>query len=64
LSRDGGLEKGKTENAVRKIAELRDKKQLPFPDHQQEDISGFKGSIEYPPAESAVRKSNDGSGRR
>ena len=63
LSRDGGLEKERTENAVKKIAELRDKKQLPFPDHQQEDISGFKGSIEYPPADSAVRKASDGSGR-
>ncbi len=64
LSHDGGLEKEKTENAVKKIAELRDKKQLPFPDHPQEDISALKGSIEYPPAESAVRKSSDGSGRR
>ena len=63
LSRDGGLEKGKTENAVKTIAELRDKNQLPFPDHQQEDISALKGSIEYPPAESALRKSGDGSGR-
>lgn len=63
LSRDGGLEKQKTENAVKKIAELRDKQQLPFPDHQQEDISGFKGSIEYPPADSVVRKASDGSGR-
>jgi MscS family membrane protein len=63
LSRDGGLDKGKTENAVNTIAELRDKKQLPFPDHQQEDISALKGSIEYPPAESAVRKGSDGSGK-
>jgi len=63
LSRDGGLEKGKTENAVKTIAELRDKNQLPFPDHQQEDISALHGSIEYPPAESALRKSGDGSGR-
>lgn len=63
LSRDGGLEKEKTENAVKKIAELRDKKQLPFPDHQQDDISALKGSIEYPPAESAIRKSSDGSGK-
>src|SRR5262252_23989 len=63
LSRDGGLEKGKTENAVKKIAELRETKQLPFPDHHQEDISALHGSIEYPPAESALRKSGDGSGR-
>jgi len=63
LSRDSGLEKEKTDNAVKKIAELRDKNQLPFPDHHQDDISALKGSIEYPPAESAIRKSSDGSGR-
>src|SRR5499427_8589527 len=63
ITRDSGLEKGKTENAVKTIAELRDKNQLPFPDHQQEDISALHGSIEYPPAESALRKSGDGSGR-
>lgn len=64
LSRDGGLEKEKAENAVKKIAELRDRKQLPFPDHQQEDISALKGSIEFPPAESGLRQSGDGSGKR
>ncbi len=56
LSRDGGVEKEKTDKAVKKIAELRDGKQLPFPDFHEEDISSFKGSIEYPQAESAVRK--------
>ena len=56
LSRDGGVEKEKADNAVRKIAELREGKQLPFPDFHEEDISSFKGSIEYPQPESAVRK--------
>ncbi|HEV2714524.1 MAG TPA: mechanosensitive ion channel domain-containing protein, partial [Terriglobales bacterium] len=56
LSRDGGVEKEKAENAVKKIAELREGKQLPFPDFHEDDISSFKGSIEYPQAESAVRK--------
>src|SRR5438067_3884199 len=36
LSRDAGLEKQKAENAVKKIAELRDGKQLPFPDFHQD----------------------------
>ena len=63
LSRDVGVEKQKAENAVKKIAELRDGKQLPFPDFHQEDIATFKGSIEYPPSESSVRKSKDGSGK-
>jgi MscS family membrane protein len=56
LGRDSGLEKEKTESAVKKVADLRDNKQLPFPDFHKDDISSFKGSIEYPQPESAVRK--------
>ena len=56
LSRDAGVEKEKADNAVKKIAELRDGKQLPFPDFHEEDISAFKGSIEYPQPESALRQ--------
>jgi len=63
LSRDSGVEKQKAENAVKKMAELRDGKQLPFPDFHQEDIASFKGSIEYPPSDSSARKSKDGSGK-
>jgi MscS family membrane protein len=59
LGRDSGVEKEKADAAVKKIAELRDGKQLPFPDFHEEDISSLKGSIEYPPPESAVRKDND-----
>ena len=56
LSRDAGVEQEKTDKAVKKIAELRDGKQLPFPDYHADDVSSFKGSIDYPPPESAVRK--------
>jgi len=63
LARDSGLEKEKSAQAVQKVAELRDKNQLPFPDHHPDDISSYKGSIEYPPAESGLRKSEDGSGK-
>ena len=56
LGRDTGIEKEKADVAVKKIADLRDGKQLPFPDFHEQDISSFKGSIEYPQAESAVRK--------
>jgi MscS family membrane protein len=62
LTRDAGLEKQKAEQAAQKIAELRDNKQLPFPDHQPDEITSFKGSIEYPPPESTLRK-GDGSGK-
>ncbi len=62
LSRDAGIEKEKAEVAVKKIAELRDGKQLPFPDFHEEDISSFKGSLEYPQPESATRKQPGESG--
>ena len=55
LGRDAGLAKEKAESAVKKIAELREGKQLPFPDFHEEDKASFKGSIEYPPQESALR---------
>jgi MscS family membrane protein len=59
LSRDAGVEKEKADHAVKKIAELRDGKQLPFPDFHQDEISSFKGSIQYPPDESTLRKAQD-----
>ncbi len=63
LGRDAGLAKDKAENAAQKIAELRDGNKLPFPDYHKEEISSFKGSIDYPPKESTLRKSEDGSGK-
>jgi MscS family membrane protein len=63
LSRDGGVEKEKADNAIQKIVELKDSKHLPFPDFHEEDISSFKGSIEYPPPESAIRKQPGESGK-
>jgi MscS family membrane protein len=55
LGRDAGLDKEKAEGAIKKVSDLRDGKQLPFPDFHKADISSFKGSIEYPPPESAIR---------
>jgi MscS family membrane protein len=63
LARDAGLEKEKTETAVKKIAELRDEKHLPFPDFHKDDISQFQGSIEYPQPDSAVRNDQKKSAR-
>jgi len=63
LSRDAGVEKQKAENAVKKIAELRDDKKLPFPDFHQDDIASFKGSIQYPAPESTTAKPSDDSGK-
>ena len=63
ITRDSGLTKEKAESAAQKIADLREGKKLPFPDYHPEDISSFKGSIEYPPPESAVRKDSDVPGK-
>jgi len=62
LGRDSGLQKEKTESAVKKVAELRENKQLPFPDFHEADISSFKGSIDYPQPESALRNPKQNSG--
>ncbi len=63
LSRDSGVQKEKADAAVKKVSDLRDGKQLPFPDFHDKDISEFKGSIEYPQKESAVRKQGGESGK-
>jgi len=63
LGRDAGLAKEKAEGAVKKIGELREGKQLPFPDFHEKDISSFRGSIDYPPQESALRNPADDRGK-
>ena len=63
ISRDAGLEKEKADSAAKKIADLRDGNNLPFPDYHKEDISSFKGTIQYPPPESTLRKTDDGKTR-
>lgn len=64
LSRDAGVEKQKADEAAKKIAELREGKQLPFPDFHQDQIASFKGSIPYPPSESPLRKPQDDGSKR
>ena len=59
IGRDSGLAQEKAENAVKKMGELREGKQLPFPDFHEKDISSFRGSIDYPPQESALRNPPD-----
>jgi|SRR5579863_3152051 len=60
VSRDSGLEKEKADAAVKKISDLRDGKKLPFPDFHPDEINSLKGSIDYPPKESAVHKDDSG----
>jgi MscS family membrane protein len=63
LGRDSGLEKEKSEAAVKKVEQWRDGKQLPFPDFPEEHVSSFRGSIEYPPPESALRGQSEEAGK-
>jgi MscS family membrane protein len=63
IARDSGVQKEKAAQAMKKIEELRDEKHLPFPDYHENEIAAFKGSIEYPQAESAVHPDNDGAGK-
>ena len=61
LGKDAGLEKEKAKAAAKQISDLREGKQLPFPDHHKDDIAGFKGTIQYPQADSAVSNDKRGS---
>jgi MscS family membrane protein len=63
LSRDAGVAQEKAASAVKKIAELREGKKLPFPDFHQDEISSFKGSIAYPAADSAVNNDKNQSAK-
>jgi MscS family membrane protein len=56
FSRDSGLDKEKTAAAEQQVQQWRDQHKLPFPDFAPADKSSFRGSIVYPPPESAVGK--------
>jgi MscS family membrane protein len=54
FSRDAGLDKEKAAAAEQQVQQWRDQHQLPFPDFAPPDKSSFRGSIVYPPPESAI----------
>ncbi|MFY9561272.1 MAG: mechanosensitive ion channel family protein [Terriglobales bacterium] len=54
MTRDPGLDQGKTESAEKQVEHWRDQRQLPFPDFAPADKSSFRGLIVYPQPESAV----------
>jgi len=54
LGRDQGLNPEKTEEAIAKVKDWRQEKQLPFPDYAQTDISQFRDTLLYPQPDSAV----------
>jgi MscS family membrane protein len=59
LARDSGLDKDKTQEAIAAVNRWRDKRDLPFPNFRPERISEFDNTLEYPPADSGLRKSAD-----
>jgi MscS family membrane protein len=54
FSRDSGLDKEKTAAAEQQVGQWREQHKLPFPDFAPADKSAFRGSIVYPPPESAT----------
>ena len=56
FSRDSGLDKEKARAAEQQVQQWRDQQKLPFPDFAPADKTAFRGSIVYPPPESAVGK--------
>jgi MscS family membrane protein len=54
VARDPGLDAKKSEGAERVVAEWREEKALPFPDFPPAAISKMRGTVEYPPADSAL----------
>jgi MscS family membrane protein len=54
FSRDSGLDKEKAAAAEQQVQHWRDQHKLPFPDFAPVDKSAFRGSIVYPPPESAT----------
>jgi hypothetical protein len=56
MTRDPGLDREKAAAAEKQMEEWRDQHQLPFPDFAPADKASFRGSIPYPPPQSAVSK--------
>jgi MscS family membrane protein len=56
FSRDSGLDKERAAAAEQQVQQWRDQHKLPFPDFAPADKSAFRGSIVYPPPESATGK--------
>ena len=53
--RDSGLNRGRSQEAMKQIQTWREHSDLPFPDFPTEKIAEFSDTIEYPPAGSAVK---------
>ena len=56
MTRDTGLDKPKTDAALKQVEEWRKENQLPFPDFSGAEIREFQGTLPYPEPDSAVAK--------
>jgi MscS family membrane protein len=56
IARDTGLHAAKSEQAAAKVREWREQGELPFPDFSAETVVQITDRLEYPPAESALRR--------
>jgi MscS family membrane protein len=52
---DAGMDAGKTQEAILKVRQWREKGELPFPDFSSETIAKINNQLEYPPLDSAQR---------
>jgi MscS family membrane protein len=53
LAQDTGKDAGKTQEAILKVRQWREKGELPFPDFSPETIAQINNQLEYPPPDSA-----------
>jgi len=60
LGRDQGLDPEKTAIVEKEVGQWREQHELPFPDFTPEEKASIRGSIAYPPPESAVAKKPPG----
>ena len=56
LAQDSGMNVGKTQEAILKVRQWREKGELPFPDFSPDAIAKIENRIEYPPPDSAQKK--------
>ena len=61
---DSGLNRAKSQEAMKKIQTWRDHSDLPFPDFPIEKIAEINGTIEYPPPGSAMKSKGAKAGIR
>ena len=55
VARDAGLDAEKTQAAIAKVRQWRAESEVPFPNFSPERIAQMADTLEYPPADSAVR---------